>query len=146
MSHKPSAPLGIHELPDGTIVNFRRNREGRGAYTLRLVDGVRWDYEPGLRWSISEETKMPAERAAQIGLATGVCVRCLIPLTDPRSVAVGYGSTCARNEGWVYPKLAEVRALRAATPAVRELAASEDICPRTMPIAERVELAEQLLA
>lgn len=41
----------------------------------------------------------PASAAAAQGHMTGACCFCRITLTDARSVAVGYGPTCAENYG-----------------------------------------------
>ena len=41
----------------------------------------------------------PAGTAAAYGKATGNCCFCTIPLTDPRSVGVGYGPICAKHYG-----------------------------------------------
>jgi hypothetical protein len=50
---------------------------------------------PGLR-AFAED---PAKMAAEHGRLTGRCCFCDRKLTDERSTAVGYGSTCARNYG-----------------------------------------------
>lgn len=39
----------------------------------------------------------PAKMASEHGHKTGQCCFCSIPLTDARSVEVGYGKTCAKN-------------------------------------------------
>lgn len=39
----------------------------------------------------------PAGVAAEYGQRTGHCCFCSLPLTDERSLAVGYGPVCARN-------------------------------------------------
>lgn len=41
----------------------------------------------------------PAKFAAQHGHATGACCFCAKKLTDPKSLAVGYGETCASHYG-----------------------------------------------
>jgi hypothetical protein len=41
----------------------------------------------------------PEEMAREFGMLTGVCCLCGRRLSDPRSVTVGYGSTCARLYG-----------------------------------------------
>jgi len=43
--------------------------------------------------------KQPAATAAAHGKLTGKCCFCNTPLTDPKSTAVGYGATCAKNFG-----------------------------------------------
>ncbi len=39
----------------------------------------------------------PAKAAAEYGKKTGRCCFCWLPLTDHRSLAVGYGKVCAKN-------------------------------------------------
>lgn len=41
----------------------------------------------------------PAKLAAEHGHGTGACCFCRLPLTDPRSVGVGYGPICAEHYG-----------------------------------------------
>jgi hypothetical protein len=41
----------------------------------------------------------PAAVASEYGRLTGRCCFCNLKLTDPRSTAVGYGATCAKNYG-----------------------------------------------
>jgi len=44
----------------------------------------------------------PAGTAAKYGHATGECCFCRLPLSDPRSLHVGYGRICARKWGLPY--------------------------------------------
>ncbi|HEX3624295.1 MAG TPA: DUF6011 domain-containing protein [Verrucomicrobiae bacterium] len=44
----------------------------------------------------------PVEQAQTFGRRTGICMFCHIELTDPRSVAVGYGPICAEHYGLPY--------------------------------------------
>jgi Family of unknown function (DUF6011) len=44
----------------------------------------------------------PAEAASRYGRLTGHCSFCHLPLTDVRSLAVGYGMICARKYGLPY--------------------------------------------
>jgi hypothetical protein len=41
----------------------------------------------------------PEDMAREFGMLTGMCCLCSRKLTDPRSVTVGYGSTCAKQYG-----------------------------------------------
>jgi len=41
----------------------------------------------------------PEEMAREFGMLTGICCLCSRKLSDPRSVSVGYGSTCAKQYG-----------------------------------------------
>ena len=55
------------------------------------------DWNPALEPLLREFAKNPAEVAAKHGRLTGHCCFCEKALTDARSLAVGYGSTCAKN-------------------------------------------------
>lgn len=44
-------------------------------------------------------SKNPAKVAAEYGKLTGHCCMCGLPLTDPRSTAMGYGPVCADHFG-----------------------------------------------
>jgi hypothetical protein len=59
--------------------------------------------EPERQAAIVEVLKLlevdPAAAAAAYGKLTGVCSFCSIPLSDIRSLAVGYGQICARKYG-----------------------------------------------
>jgi hypothetical protein len=48
-----------------------------------------------------------ANVAAMYGKRTGCCCACNTPLTDARSVEIGYGPVCAKKFGWPYPTKAE---------------------------------------
>lgn len=57
---------------------------------------------------LQEFAAAPAEVAAKYGKLSSHCVFCQLPLTDPKSLAVGYGPTCAKHYGlkWGAEKLA----------------------------------------
>jgi len=59
-----------------------------------------WAYE-GRRplYDLTEADRVTAEQAARFGAITGQCVFCGRRLTDERSIAVGYGPTCASHNG-----------------------------------------------
>jgi len=49
------------------------------------------------RDTVGEFHRLPFEAAARIGVATGACASCGLDLSDPVSVAVGIGPTCAKR-------------------------------------------------
>jgi hypothetical protein len=51
---------------------------------------------------LSQLAKRPAAVAAQYGVLTGNCCFCNTKLTDPKSTAVGYGPTCAKQWGMLW--------------------------------------------
>jgi len=76
-------------------------KSGR-PYAKRLVAG-KWEYASGgmtvARSGVILTGEALAEWASQYGHAHGNCVFCALPLTDDRSVSVGYGETCAGKRG-----------------------------------------------
>lgn len=68
--------------------------------------GDRRDPLLNLLVSLAQE---PAKTAAQFGHMTGSCAFCGLPLSDARSIAVGYGPTCAQKYGmpWATSKKAQ---------------------------------------
>lgn len=48
---------------------------------------------------LEQLARRPAQVAAEYGKMTGHCCFCLAKLSDPKSVAAGYGKTCAKNYG-----------------------------------------------
>lgn len=97
----------------------------RDWYGLVKPDGT---FEPCRRYdaptqqavaqALRELAADPAAAAARYGHLTGVCCFCNQALTDERSTAVGYGSTCAGHYGlpWGVRAAAAARAEREAAP------------------------------
>jgi hypothetical protein len=54
-----------------------------------------------------------ADVAGLYGRRTGKCCACNTPLTDSRSIFVGYGKVCAGHFGWHFPSMKEVHAANA---------------------------------
>lgn len=71
-------------------------------YAKRFDDKTgAWEYAGKAPLHIlTAANKITAEQAAAFGAVYGSCVNCGKTLTDERSIAVGYGSTCAANNGW----------------------------------------------
>ena len=88
-------------LADGEHYLVVAGKSGR-PYAKRLVAG-RWEYASGgmtvARSGVILTGDALAEWASQYGHAHGHCVFCALELTDERSVAVGYGPTCAEKRG-----------------------------------------------
>jgi hypothetical protein len=88
-------------LADGEHYLVVAGKSGR-PYAKRLVAG-KWEYEAGgmtvARSGVILTGDALAEWASQYGHAHGNCVFCALPLTDDRSVSVGYGETCAGKRG-----------------------------------------------
>lgn len=53
---------------------------------------------------------MTQEEASAFGSTHSFCCACGKDLDDDRSIAAGYGATCADNHGWHYPSYAEAEA------------------------------------
>lgn len=120
-------PIGMHELND-IIFKVYKTRNGH-IVTKELVI---WDDKPSFEYrgkaglkGLSDDTRLSDEAAAKFGRTYGICVRCARHLTDERSIAVGYGATCASNEGWYYPTMDEaLEALR--SPASSDMTLSPE--------------------
>jgi hypothetical protein len=91
-----------------------RDSAGQRRWFGRIT--VAGEYEPSRRIEPAMRTPIaaalaamasdPAKAASEYGRLTGHCCFCTLPLTDPRSTAVGYGKICARNYDlpWGTPK------------------------------------------
>lgn len=74
-----------------------------GRWYVKKWDVIRhvWDYAGASPLAIlTSANKITAEQAAAFGEVFKTCVNCGQALSDPRSEAVGYGPTCAANNGW----------------------------------------------
>jgi hypothetical protein len=85
-------------------INIKRPGYG-GAWLGRIhLDGrfqTSANTPEGMGTDLVEFATNPADMASRHGHKTGSCCFCNKPLTDDRSVRVGYGKTCARN--WNQP-------------------------------------------
>lgn len=89
------------------------NKSGTHTYAKRLRvygDRMVWEYAPGTGRDLAAEglTPMTAEEAGRLGLLHGRCINCCRPLGGATlsaqvSALIGYGETCASNNGWAYP-------------------------------------------
>lgn len=121
----PAAPGLYVRTEDGQPVVYRvkQNQARTGTYAARLIidtyDGAadyRWEYAPGIGARIAAAGLVPLTggEAGRLGLAHGRCVNCSAPLGGSTlsaqvSAVIGYGETCARRNGWEYPKGAKAQ-------------------------------------
>lgn len=59
----------------------------------------RWEMARGVVYRLRKEDRVSDEDAAKFGQLYGTCTFCWRELTDERSIAAGYGPTCAENRG-----------------------------------------------
>lgn len=93
--------------------NLARTHTYAKRFVISHEDGVKrasWEYAPGVGRDLAAEglTPMTAGDAARIGLSHGFCVNCCrtlggVSLSAHVSALIGYGETCAKNNGWPYP-------------------------------------------
>lgn len=121
----PEAPAAPARAAEGfyvrgdEVIKVKWNKARTGTYALRFVVAggkARFEYAPGVGRSLADEGLRPmtAADAARIGLHHGFCVNCCAELGGATlsanvSAAIGYGETCARNNGWDYPKGAKAQ-------------------------------------
>lgn len=103
-------PKRAYRCEDGTIAIAYLTQNRRIAVRrLVIEDGsanlVYW--KGGVDVVSRTGTLLTQEEASQIGRTHGFCCVCVKPLSDDKSLAVGYGQTCANNNGWYYPTNAE---------------------------------------
>jgi len=110
--------LGYYVRNDGRAVKVVESKRvqpdgSRRRYGLVFTphEGKRpsWDYVRGAGISVATLTPMTAQDAASLGLSHGHCIACCAPLGGKTlsahvSALVGYGETCAKTNGWPYPK------------------------------------------
>lgn len=95
---------------------------------------VEWEYvgKRGLV-GLSADDRIDAVEAAAFGKLTGTCVYCALKLTDERSLSVGYGPTCAANNGLPWGEVSDeidAAALRLASAfTTPDGAPSEEVVP-----------------
>jgi hypothetical protein len=76
---------------------------GREYYGKLTADGTWRPVQAGHYFGIIDAMELVDEGGntylAQVGRETGICCFCGMTLTDPESIARGYGPVCARNNG-----------------------------------------------
>lgn len=88
-----------------SFVCVKWNRAKTGQYAT-VWDGSSWEYDGRESRTIVQEVKagklapMTPEDAKRFGDLYGTCFKCSRTLTDPESIAQGYGPVCAGRMGW----------------------------------------------
>lgn len=104
-------PRVSYILNDGTIcVGYLTQKGYTAMKRLEIVNGHgTLSYWQGGRYHAERigGRRMTQEEAADLGRTYGFCCNCGKELTEDTSIAVGYGPTCAENNGWYYPSKAE---------------------------------------
>jgi len=101
---KKSAEDGYYVKGD-TFVCVKWNRAGTGQYAT-VWNGEGWEYDRSASYKLVQEVKagklspMTPEDAKRFGDLYGTCFKCSRTLTDPESIAQGYGPVCAGRMGW----------------------------------------------
>lgn len=95
------------------------NADGSPHFNVEFI------YDRGYLARLTDADKMTFDQARQFGMMFHSCVNCGAALggehgTEIRSVVAGYGETCAKNNGWVYPTRKEAQAIIDATKAAPE--------------------------
>ena len=89
---------GFWELPDGRIAKVQMAVNGSGNPYAKImdVDTGKFNYASGLITEVRNHgTRLPLERAKDLGKLYGICVCCGRTLTDEGSIAAGIGPICA---------------------------------------------------
>lgn len=88
------------------VAYYKVQRSQTGNVYAKEWDGAEWLYcgRKPLYFLTTEDT-ITADDASRFGKVTGQCINCGRGLTDERSLQVGYGPTCAANNGWPWGEL-----------------------------------------
>ncbi len=90
---------------DGVYYQVREPKvEGGAFYGYRWSpEAEAWRYDGQKRFRLlTADKKLTAEQATVFGKTYGKCIVKGCGLTHPRSIELGYGPTCAKNQGWPY--------------------------------------------
>jgi hypothetical protein len=106
-------PKHAYKCADGTVAIAYTTQNGRVAVRRLVIDedgvgGLEY-WQGGVSVVRSTGTLLTAEEASSLGKTYGFCICCGKSLSEDTSLAVGYGSTCAENNGWWYPTAKEAR-------------------------------------
>ncbi len=113
---KPEIELHVHDLfidDRGMVWKVYLTQNGHLAVKGTVPNMKGLHYKSGgmkvLRERIAAgtATKLDAEQAAAFGKLHGFCCMCGKDIDDDRSLAAGYGPSCAKRMGWYYPNHAE---------------------------------------
>jgi hypothetical protein len=103
-AEKTAAEDGYYVHGD-TFVCVKWNRAHTGQYAT-VWDGASWEYDGRESRKLVADVKagklspMTPEDAKRFGDLYGSCFKCSRTLTDPESIAQGYGPVCAGRMGW----------------------------------------------
>lgn len=92
--------VGVYVNPEnGTLVRVYIGRQS-GRLNGKINTGGGWVWTGRKDFAVcTPENRITAEQAAAYGHKNSECVFCGISLEDSRSTEVGYGPTCAENNG-----------------------------------------------
>lgn len=117
----PVAPVecGLYQHDNGTVRKVYMTQNDRMACKALVIIGTTgsFQYEKGGTRIVANALAagtahvMTQDEAAAFGRQHSFCCNCALDLTDDRSLAAGYGPTCAANLGWWYPSYDEAAAI-----------------------------------
>jgi hypothetical protein len=115
----PAAGEGLYYFDNGQVRKVYMTRNDRMACKVLIVHGdhATFEYEQGGRRIVADALAagkahlMTQDEAAAFGRQYSFCCNCARYLDDDRSLAAGYGPTCAANMGWWYPSHTEAAAI-----------------------------------
>lgn len=138
---------GVHFV-DGQYLKVQRAVHGSGRLYAKVwvPETEEWKYRGRKPLSrLSADTKLNAEQAARWGKLYGRCVFCSLPLTDERSIAVGYGPVCAEHHGlpWGDSETPDSAATRNVVPELHDRFRCTESCGDCENEPQGCELAQQ---
>lgn len=102
-----------YRCEDGTIAIAYTTQNGNLAMRRLVVHedgtGSLEYWKGGVAVVSATGSLLTQEQASELGKVYGFCVCCGKVLSEDQSLAVGYGATCADNNGWFYPTAKEAR-------------------------------------
>lgn len=102
-----------YRCTDGTIAIAYTTQNGYLAVRRLVIHedgkGSLEYWKGGLSTVRATGAPLTAEEASELGKTYGFCICCGKELSEDTSLAVGYGLTCAGNNGWWYPSAKEAR-------------------------------------
>lgn len=102
-----------YRCADNTIAIAYTTQNGRIAVRRLVVHedgkGSLEYWRGGVAVVSATGSLLTQDEASELGKVHGFCICCCKDLSDDQSLAVGYGQTCANNNGWYYPTSKEAR-------------------------------------
>ena len=93
-------PGSFHLGHDGFVYRIVDPKMGGKPYAKRLGENE-WVYEgrkPMFDGTMDETTELDSDKLMDMGLRMGICIVCAAQLTDPKSLTLGFGPTCCKNQ------------------------------------------------